>query len=293
MNTQLYAFILVILMGCQRPPRGGSFSTKQPTPRDIWTGALSDCANDDLLSRQKDKLLFLGISNVYGPGSCWRSDSHNYEPRWPLTQAVPNPQRLAQFITPGVENPCSTTTSFSNITQIETLIGVTILPVSLTNTLDISKAKSITGQFSKWRKDNLNELFYEEWIKNKDESGIFGKDLQPTSTAAEPRLVMKTAIWVEGFKLSMVFNKGYLDTLEANGKLKSILTINNNLMLKRTFDNKIEFNSANGFYIVATLKPINGGAFGALPGGTFKSEQQIPSDAKAINKPSARLTDTR
>jgi hypothetical protein len=295
MKALLYLCTILLIWSCSssHPVNNNQARRQEPTPRDIWAGALRQCANDDFLEKQKKKLLFLGISNPYGPGSCWRPSAENFEVRWSLPEAIKEPGKPTDFIESGVENPCSTVTSLSSVTQLETLIGVSVLPINLINKLNISRAKSITSEFTKWRKDNLRELLYEKWAQQPEQSGIYGQDVMAASTAGPTRYIIKSAIWVEGFKMTIHFDKSYLDSLEVKVNLKSIADINNNLRLSRTADDKIEFKSINGFYLVATLLPINGGSFGSFPGAMFRSEADVPPSARAVNNPTGHLTPGR
>lgn len=259
-------------------------------PRDTWQNALSQCASDDLLSsKNKKNLLFLGLSNVMGPGSVWRYDStnHGYEPRWAIEKAITNVSDRKTLFNPSGASPnCSVNFSVSKSAQIKALFNVDTLKVGAGANIALDKSTSMQITFNKWHKDIIDEVAYETWIQQAYQQNAYAKDVLKAN-----RMVMKSAIWVEGFNAKIKIDSKLLDSISAKADLRSAVKAEGNLTVKRTANDEVTIQSTDGIYIIGTFVKINDGAF---PWNSNTSSlnnllgREISSDKKVIknSKPS-------
>lgn len=246
-------------------------------PRDTWQKALSQCASDDMLSnKNKTNLLFLGLSNEMGPGSAWRYDSSNkgFEPRWAVEKAIVDPTERGKIFNPkGASPTCSVNFSVTNSLQIKALFNSDSLKLGASNLLSLDKASSMVIKFDKWRKDIIDEVAYEMWIQKNYSQNAYAKDLLKLN-----RMVMKSAIWVDGFDATVKINSKILDSLGANLDLQSPIKMEGNLTFKRTANDEVLIQSKEGFYIIGTFVKIKDGVFPFDGTGTtpdFLSENSV------------------
>ncbi|MEP7143903.1 MAG: hypothetical protein ABI707_13570 [Ferruginibacter sp.] len=257
--------------------------------KDIWSKGLLQCANNDMLNSKK--ILFLGLSNSYVPGSVWRTpESDIFEPKWDLSEAITDSNKRSAYINYGVSLPCDTKFSSQSKSDFSLLLNTITKSIGGQANVDITRALSMNVSFSKWRLDNLKEIPYESWIKSKA-SGKYGKDLTNVpGINKEKRIVMKSAIWVEGLIVVLKFSSGYLDNIKGSVDLSKGLKIEGGAELSKSSSDEISIQSGKGFYMVGTFAAFNNGGFGVIANsndetGLEKGEIDVPVNAAIKAKP--------
>lgn len=253
-----------------------------PSARDVWAKSLSRCADNDLLKQDKSKLLYLGPSNVFGPGSGWRIRiDGSLEPMWPLEHAAKKSTvEELKIMVKGNEVSCSDTRKDTFKISPNLLMQTVTIPLSGDAKADITSSIDSTVSITKWRQDSLDEIAFRKWTESPD-SGTYGTDLK-----SEPlrRRVMKRAIAVTGFSATLVYDAKSFTTINAKYEQGKIYNIGGGATLENTANSTLTLSSPTEFYIVGTLLPINAdGSFGMVsPEGKTPTEIELPSNQRVV-----------
>lgn len=248
-NVLVLSLLLIGLSGCV-------------SARDTWHEGLSRCADADHLDKQA--LVFLGPSNTYGPGSGWRrAPSGVLESRFSLERAMPSEASRNGFLTRGRDANCESTRTEEWKISPSIVLTAIAPPIEASLGLDISRNKSVDVRVKTWRLDSLEELLYEKWMVS-DSSGVFGKDL--LTKDQDPRLVMKNAVAVQGFRAILTLDSSDSGKLDAKLPVNGTATVGTGLQVTRTAKDRVEINSEGEFYVVGTFVPVRGGVLGAFAG---------------------------
>jgi hypothetical protein len=225
-----------------------------------------------------NELLYLGPSNVYGPGSAWRiTDGPDLEPRWDLAAAVPDDKLRDRLIVQGREADCSTSSSSSWSITPDLLLSAGTVPLSGELKADLSGADTVNVRITTWRIDRLNELEYEHWMEK--DSGEYAADVR---NHANRRLIMKSAVHVEGFSADFEYKSNLSERISAKYKLRVTTDLGGGLSLSRTGENKLHIESRVPFYIVGTLVAVKPDGFGMMEASGSRSSQLFGEGALTI-----------
>lgn len=260
----------VNLAGCQ----------SGPTARDAWVDGLSRCAMDDIL-KSADVLLYLGPSNVYGPGSAWRVlEDGNYEPIWPLDAAIPDSPRRDRLVVQGRIADCTVSRDTTWSIAPELLFSVATLPAEATAKADFSVAKHSVVRVAKWRTDRLNEVEYEQWML--DPTGdVYSRDL----LANRPRRrVMKSAVLVMGFSADLSYTGAHAASIAAKYPLNTEVAVGGELTVTRTSETTLSLRTEEPFYIIGTLLPFEPSGFGMTPSRDQRLLKREPQPIRADDR---------
>jgi hypothetical protein len=266
------AAALVCLSGCRTAP----------TARDAWVDGLAKCAMNDVL-KSADALLYLGPSNVYGPGSAWRvTDDGDYEAKWPLDAAVVNEAKRKQLVVEGRVADCTVSRDTTWSIAPELLFSVATIPAEASARADFSTAEHAVVRVAKWRTDTLNETEYEQWMFDPS-SGTYARDLLQNRPR---RRVMKSAVLVMGFSANLSYSGAQAASIAAKYPLNTEVTVGGGLTVKRTSESTLSLNTQEPFYIIGTLLPFEQSGFGMTPSAEkrlLKREPQtVRSTARAL-----------
>jgi len=262
----------LIIAGCSSPP----------TARDAWSSGLSRCAENDFFNHRRT-LLYLGPSNVFGPGSGWAVEPDgNFRPRWPLQDAILDPELRDALIVPGHEASCHVTAKSTWTIAPELLFAATTLPADASIRAEFSTADHAVVRVSKWRLDTLNEVAYEQWMLS-PESGDYAADLLRNRSK---RRVMNAAVLVTGFSADLSFSGEQAAKLAAKYPLNAVAALGGGLSVKRTSETTLSIETENPFYVVGTILPFEASGFGMTPSGVTgllrEAPQPIRSEARVL-----------
>lgn len=254
-----------------------------PTARDAWVDGLARCAMDDIL-KCTDVLLYLGPSNVYGPGSAWRvTEAGDYERRWPLDAAIPDQAMRDRLVVPGRRvHDCTVSQDTTWSIAPELLFSIATLPAEATAKADFGVAEHAVVRVVEWRTDTLNELEYEQWMLDPS-GGVYARDLVNNRPR---RRVMKSAVLVMGFSADLSYSGAQAASIAAKYPLSTEVSVGGALTVKRTSDTTLSLRSDEPFYVIGTLLSFEPSGFGMTPSGDQRllrrEPQPIRADAQAL-----------
>jgi len=249
--------------------------------RDEWADRLNECVDADTLP--VEELLYLGPSNVYGPGSAWReAASDRFEPRWNLESAIEAEDERAMLIVKGSPATCSGSDSHEWLLEPAVLLSSNTLPLAADLTGELKRADAVSVRVNEWRLDRLNELAYESWLAA--DSGMYAADVLDH---AADRRVMKSAVLVKGFAADFRYGSGMSAELAAQYELGQLYDLGGSLSLQRMNEHTVHVESTSAFYVLGTLCRVTADGTLSMLGKDDTASRaepgiKLPSSAVAI-----------
>lgn len=247
------------------------------TAKDAWTKVIKKCTDDDTISEKN--LVYMGPSNNVGVGAIWRKRSGGYGLSRRTDQI--QPPFPNEIINLGEWATCTGTEdkSFELIANADVVLSQIGGTIGLG--ADLNRAKSVKVSVGKWRKIDLEEDAFIDWI-----DGLPPENPYKKSVNRKGRLVAYRVYHVQGLTANFTFDS---DTaLEVRGNLQkptlnsSVGNLGVTLKPRWTRSDTLEITSPNDFYIVAELGEYLSGvgigraAAGGGRGGGFKSIEIEP-----------------
>ncbi len=256
--------VMIVLTGCSTP-----------TAKDAWTKVLKKCVINQTISEKN--LVYMGPSNNVGVGAVWRKRSGGYN----LSRTTDSiqPPFPSEIIKEGEWTTCDGKVNKSFELKANADVVLSQVGGAIGLGADLNKAKSVQVGVDKWRKIEIEEDAFIDWIDSLPPGNPYRK-----SVNREDRFVAYRAYHVQGLTAKFTFDS---DTaLEVKGNLQnpalnsSIGDLGVTIKPKWTRSDTLEITSPNDFYIVAELgEYLPGVGVGKEVGGERGSLKSIKVEA--------------
>lgn len=227
-----------------------------PSVKDSFEEVLRPCADI------QDGMIYLGPSNVYGPGSVWRKAGElDYRVRWSLDRA--DPPSMSRIVTDGTSIRCTGERQTESVVSPRIAVPGTVAgaPIDAELGIDVTRASEAVVSVESLRIDTVDEFEFETWAKGPSAKN-YGEDLDQPN-----RLVMTSAVRVEGYRAEFTFDPKTAIELGAEvGSVVEPVGGPANVTARWTEKNKLTVEAENAFYIAGQLTEV-------LPGRVFGASE--------------------
>ena len=222
-----------------------------------WAQVIKQCADTEIL---KDAV-YLGQSNVVGPGSLWTKASDGYSLQYRVTDIIADPADIERVMQKGTDTECSgnSTVSFSVEAGIPVVLSAARVDVNVAAAL--KAADSITVKTKSVALDMAVQGPFQQVLAKLAEDGQIGKDV-----FAPGRLIVTKAIRVSGFEADFHFSTS------ASGEIRLKIAPNqviglgaDGAKLTASFldEKTLSVASPGEFYIAVAFSQLQGSGTGA------------------------------